>query len=610
MNKTVYSDMQQRQQQQQHQQTLRANWTGLTDPSSCTETSIEDNSSRSSSSSSHEDDLPTVVAPRDPSSYAQRAAVQEQWWHRTIVHRSLAAVRERLAQVERESLFLQQHPPQPHTALFARSEIHTGPLLGKGGFSLVYAIESFQLDPAISARCTPEQRKWRQQCVKNYEPGSLCLKHLNASLVNKSPKDFSCALGDLATEAAYLSRLDHPYILSLRGLPLDGLSALRNGQHDSYFIITERLANTLDQWIQQGKKKTATCTTVEPSRLLEELEYALQLAEAVQYLHGHSITFRDLKPQNIGFAVADRRIQLFDFGLCRELPNVEDNKSDDAVFQMSGVGTRRYMAPEIINGDGRYNLKADVYSWAIVTWEMMSGHKPYAHYSAADHCVMVCQGGERPKLYSHWPEEVRHILMNAWCANVRDRWTMERVVQQVIQVLSIFNSKNRQLPTQQQLQATTPRLKRVIKPLPDYSPTGIVDYVDVNIVESSLPSCSFSERVDDVLNLPILPTSTNETASSVLPFRRCISLEPRKPSSLSLSFRLDHPDEQQRVVCSAPTSPVPHIPHYNYMVEDDEEEEVSSLRLNALDRELTFWCHDGVEVMCPNFILKLPTLCS
>ena len=67
--------------------------------------------------------------------------------------------------------------------------------------------------------------------------------------------------------------------------------------------------------------------------------------------------FSDLKPQNLGF-IEDDTIQLFDFGLCRELPkpkgqahrdeNLEDEEDFD-VFLMSGVGTQRYMAPEILN---------------------------------------------------------------------------------------------------------------------------------------------------------------------------------------------------------------------------------------------------------------------
>ncbi|KAL7523202.1 hypothetical protein ACHAXR_000063 [Thalassiosira sp. AJA248-18] len=43
---------------------------------------------------------------------------------------------------------------------------------------------------------------------------------------------------------------------------------------------------------------------------------------------------------------------------------------------MSGAGSPRYMAPECLSGDA-YNMKVDVYSFAIVLWEMLSGSSPY-----------------------------------------------------------------------------------------------------------------------------------------------------------------------------------------------------------------------------------------
>jgi len=546
-----------------------------------------------------------------PQSFAHRAALQEQWWQRTVVKRSLQTVQANIAEMERDSLFLQQHAPKNTFAVFSRSEIRTGPLLGKGGFSLVYEITGFCLDPTVSERCTVQQQRLREEYCDE-QPGTFCIKYLNgANLLAKSPKDFQCALADLATEAAFMSRLDHPNILSIRGLPMDGLAALADGQHDSYFIITDRLGETLEQWIQTNKKTAAAAASPKAppvfgaQSLQEKCDYALQLADALQYLHEHRIIFRDLKPQNIGFSVTDHRIQLFDFGLCRELPSSEWR---DEVFQMSGVGTRRYMAPEIIIKDGRYNAKADVYSWAVVTWELVSGYKPYAHYSAADHCAMVCQGGERPKLdRTHWPEHLRTILVHAWSESVAERWSMARVVAE----LAAASKKQQQQPREEEAPpaATTPRQTRLLKPVFD-SPTGIIDYVDVHIVDSS-PSCS--EREDEVLSLPILPQQQQQQPQMIGGHRRSVSLEPRRSSLLSeesgLSFRLDREsvmigssinipflfqgDEGEDYSCS----------NASYDDEDYDDEDVSSLRLNELDRELTICGENGIEVLCPAFLL-------
>jgi serine/threonine protein kinase len=135
---------------------------------------------------------------------------------------------------------------------------------------------------------------------------------------------------------------------------------------------------------------------------------------------------------NIGFT-RNGEVKLFDFGLCRELPstcadreNCGGNTSSNEMFVMSGVGTRRYMACEIIN-TGRYNLKADVYSWAMIFWEILNLRKPYAPYSTEDHRREVCHGGERPHIQPEWPNWIQSILRMSWEDTVEYRFSMDEV---------------------------------------------------------------------------------------------------------------------------------------------------------------------------------------
>lgn len=96
----------------------------------------------------------------------------------------------------------------------------------------------------------------------------------------------------------------------------------------------------------------------------------------------------------------------------------------DDVFHMSGVGTRRYMACEIIN-TGRYNLKADVYSWSMIFWEILGLLKPYAPYSTEDHRREVCRGGERPAIQASWPFWIQSILRMSWDEDILQRFSMD-----------------------------------------------------------------------------------------------------------------------------------------------------------------------------------------
>ena len=65
---------------------------------------------------------------------------------------------------------------------------------------------------------------------------------------------------------------------------------------------------------------------------------ALQISAAMEYLHSHTIIFRDLKPANIGFDVRGD-VKIFDFGLSRMMPS--DGNPHLDTFEMSGAGSPR-----------------------------------------------------------------------------------------------------------------------------------------------------------------------------------------------------------------------------------------------------------------------------
>lgn len=78
-------------------------------------------------------------------------------------------------------------------------------------------------------------------------------------------------------------------------------------------------------------------------------------------------------------------MKIFDFGLARVMPEDDGCPYTDK-FEMSGAGSPRYMAPECLSGDS-YNMKADVYSFAIVLWEMLSASRPYAFVKSLEQLI-------------------------------------------------------------------------------------------------------------------------------------------------------------------------------------------------------------------------------
>lgn len=74
---------------------------------------------------------------------------------------------------------------------------------------------------------------------------------------------------------------------------------------------------------------------------VEARKYALQLLDAIEYMHSKKVFHRDLKPENI-LLDSDMNIKLCDFGSCKIV--TELNKDD----KMSFVGTAEYIPPELL----------------------------------------------------------------------------------------------------------------------------------------------------------------------------------------------------------------------------------------------------------------------
>eukprot|EP00585_Thalassiosira_rotula_P011239 CAMPEP_0196159560 /NCGR_PEP_ID=MMETSP0910-20130528/46385_1 /TAXON_ID=49265 /ORGANISM="Thalassiosira rotula, Strain GSO102" /LENGTH=211 /DNA_ID=CAMNT_0041424483 /DNA_START=1079 /DNA_END=1714 /DNA_ORIENTATION=+ len=159
------------------------------------------------------------------------------------------------------------------------------------------------------------------------------------------------------------------------------------------------------------------------NKMMDEcLSAALQLSSAMKYLHKHSIIFRDMKPENIGFDVRGD-LKIFDFGFARFMTG-GDNPYNDA-YKISVAGTPRYMAPECLSGKA-YNLKADVYTFAIVLWEMLSGESAYSFVSDRDHLQnYVVDRCGRPEINEIWPDHIKGMLEDSFDADMDARPEMK-----------------------------------------------------------------------------------------------------------------------------------------------------------------------------------------
>jgi Tol biopolymer transport system component len=179
-------------------------------------------------------------------------------------------------------------------------------------------------------------------------------------------------------EAQVLASLNHPHIAAIFGV------------EDSTVIkalVLELVeGETLQERIARG-----------PIALDEAIAIARQVAEALEAAHERGVVHRDLKPANIKLQ-PDDTVKVLDFGLAKALdplsspssspsasPTLMNSPTLTAAGTAMGVilGTAAYMSPEQAKGRP-VDKRADVWSFGVVLWEMLSGRRLFEHESVPE----------------------------------------------------------------------------------------------------------------------------------------------------------------------------------------------------------------------------------
>jgi len=152
----------------------------------------------------------------------------------------------------------------------------------------------------------------------------------------------------------------------------------------------------------------------------------------------HSIVFRDIKAENIGFSFQGK-ITLFDFGLPKELH--DKDRMPDGNWKLSGhTGTLRYMAPEVFKSQP-YNYSVDVYSFSILLWEMMKMERAFSGYGLKKHQEKVLLGGHRQPVDEKWPAVVSDAMKRGWSTDPSVRPSMSNMTQTLRQEIALMQGK-------------------------------------------------------------------------------------------------------------------------------------------------------------------------
>ncbi|KAG2374770.1 hypothetical protein C9374_010514 [Naegleria lovaniensis] len=281
--------------------------------------------------------------------------------------------------------------------------------LEKGGFGLVYLVKDEK---------TGEEKALKKIMCKTLEDANRAIKeawpfkslvHENLVLYEDMFLDVEQHMGDVSFYVCYIM----PYYK----------------QGDLYQLL-------------EGKQKNKPRKYLKPVVLAN---WIVQIAKGIEHLHSYKVFHRDLKHKNIFFTEQYKQLKIGDFGFAKQ---VEEGK---AYTQLGSAG---YIAPEIQTSSSGYGLEVDIWSFAVMCYEMMTlkigkeqvSHAILAQFNFEDYWKNVVEG-EIKKAY---PEPQIHTPLITFLSKIlrvdpKERATASECVRMAREIRQTFAELDQQL---------------------------------------------------------------------------------------------------------------------------------------------------------------------
>jgi len=181
------------------------------------------------------------------------------------------------------------------------------------------------------------------------------LKHRRSVAIKVLRPELAAALGAerFLREIEILAGLRHPHLLTLIDSGSDGRFV--------YYVMPYVDGESLRARLVRDRQLPVDAV----------LQITTQIADALHYCHGCGVLHRDIKPENI--LLSGGHAIVADFGIAKAISTAgRQNVTGKGV----GIGTPGYMSPEQAAGLSDLDERSDVYSLAVVCYEMLVGAIP------------------------------------------------------------------------------------------------------------------------------------------------------------------------------------------------------------------------------------------
>jgi serine/threonine protein kinase len=200
-------------------------------------------------------------------------------------------------------------------------------------------------------------------------------------------------------EARIVAKLEHPHIVPVYDFSEAG------GQ--PYLVMRFIEGETL-----KARLANDELSLDEVARIMKPV------GEALSYAHGQGVLHRDVKPSNV-LLTPDGGVWLADFGLARIAQAGESTLSQDSL-----LGTPQYISPEQAQGLSDLDARTDIYSLAVVMYELLVGRVPYQADTpyAVIHDHIYAPLPLPHSIKPDFPEPLERVLLKALSKERDDRY--------------------------------------------------------------------------------------------------------------------------------------------------------------------------------------------
>ena len=252
--------------------------------------------------------------------------------------------------------------------------------------------------------------------------GSACVYRANDVLLNRAvalkileddKNELHINTKSFETEVRAIARLSHPNIVNVFDISMEG---------SIKYIVMECVEGiTLSTYLKHKKVLPVS----------EAVSCARQVLRALREAHEKGIVHRDIKPQNI-MIMKNGQIKVADFGIAR-LPDKDSFRMEDR-----SIGTVHYISPEQAKG-GAVDSRSDLYSLAIVMYEMLTGKRPFEAAAPSDVVMMqVTETPVRPsEINPEISSELDSLIMRALSKRPENRYESASDMLRVLERISL-----------------------------------------------------------------------------------------------------------------------------------------------------------------------------